>query len=215
MKSWNLALVISMVVHLSFLAGILPFFRGEDIFVDKKKSKDLEIIPQDIVENIEEDSPADFQEIKPPPYIDNFIKKIMVKDEKDFSLSKPQIIEKNMKEVVLSDKLLEISMDVFLNKELKENPVYMSYYQAIREKVRKNAEYYYNNRDKGEVFLNFTILSDGQLKDLHLKEESQSSQNLINSALQSVKAASPFPVFPEELKDYPYFQFDLLIEFGE
>lgn len=207
-KYWNIALILSIISHLSFFIGAGSFLRKKSMFVNK--GKDLEIIiPREIddIENSKENILSDWEEINTPvlPYIDDLT-----------ALPKPQIIDRSIKETVMpfSDKSMDVLMqDLSLSKELQENPAYMVYYQTVREKVRDSVYQCYNSNTKGDVFLSFIVLSDGKLKDVHLRRESGISNDLINNALKSVKDASPFPKFPKELKDYPYLQFNLAIYF--
>jgi len=93
------------------------------------------------------------------------------------------------------------------------NPSYISYYQIVREKIRRAAYQNYSRSETGEVYLSFIISSDGYLKDTRLSEErSSSSPYLRGIALRSVKDASPFPNFPKEL-DYPQLSFNIVISF--
>ena len=93
------------------------------------------------------------------------------------------------------------------------NPSYISYYQIVREKIKRAAYQNYTCRETGEITISFVISSDGILKDLRLLEErSSASEYLREIALRSVKDASPFPNFPKEL-DYPRLSFNLAITF--
>lgn len=93
------------------------------------------------------------------------------------------------------------------------NPSYISYYQIVREKIKRAAYQNYTGREVGEITISFIISNDGFLKDLRLAQErSSSSEYLREIALKSVKDASPFPNFPKEL-DYPELSFNLAITF--
>lgn len=94
-----------------------------------------------------------------------------------------------------------------------DNPSYISYYQIVREKIRRTAYQNYTRAEIGEVYLSFLILSDGSLSGVRLVEEKSSpSPYLKEAALRSVKEASPFPSFPKEL-DYPQLSFNVVISF--
>jgi TonB family protein len=93
------------------------------------------------------------------------------------------------------------------------NPTYISYYQIVREKIKRAAYQNYNRGETGEVFLSFIISKDGELKDVRVLEEKSSSQAYLQQiALRSIKNASPFPPFPKEL-DYPRLSFNVIISF--
>jgi TonB family protein len=93
------------------------------------------------------------------------------------------------------------------------NPSYISYYQVVREKIRRAAYQNYNRNETGEVYITFTISDAGYLKGVRLVEEkSRATPYLKNIALASVKNASPFPRFPKEL-DYFQLSFNVVISF--
>jgi len=99
-------------------------------------------------------------------------------------------------------------------KALKKIPAYANYYHLIRDKIRAKAFSYYDSSTTGEMYLTFTILSDGRLENLTVKEAgSLGSEFLRQIAIASIKDASPFPQFPDELKKYERLQFSVSISF--
>lgn len=93
------------------------------------------------------------------------------------------------------------------------NPSYISYYQIVREKIKRAAYQNYTRAEIGYVLISFLISADGSLKAEKLVEEKSSpSPYLKETALRSIKEASPFPGFPKEL-DYPQLSFNVLISF--
>jgi len=99
-------------------------------------------------------------------------------------------------------------------KALKKIPAYANYYHLIRDKIRAKAFSYYDSSTTGEMYLVFTVLSDGKLDSLAIKEaESLGSEFLRQIAISSIKDASPFPPFPDELKKYEHLQFSISISF--
>ena len=100
-----------------------------------------------------------------------------------------------------------------VNLEKINNPSYISYYQIVREKIRRAAYQNYTRSEVGDVYLSFLILAQGSLKTVRLVEEKSSpSPYLREIALRSIKEASPFPNFPKEL-DYPELSFNVVISF--
>jgi TonB family protein len=94
-----------------------------------------------------------------------------------------------------------------------KNPSYINYYQLVREKIRRAAYQNYTRTDIGEVYVSFIVSGDGSLKDMRLVEEKSSSNKYLKeTALRSVRSASPFPAFPKEL-DYPQLSFNIAISF--
>jgi outer membrane biosynthesis protein TonB len=107
---------------------------------------------------------------------------------------------------------LESVMD---NKEINRinSPSYISYYQIIREKIRRCAYQSYTRQDAGEIYLSFVISSNGELNNLKVVDERSVRNDYLRSiALQSVKEASPYPVFPKDL-EYPQLSFNVIISF--
>lgn len=84
-----------------------------------------------------------------------------------------------------------------------DNPSYISYYQIVREKIRRSAYQNYSRNETGEVYLSFVISRDGYIRGINLVESRTNAGNYLKGiASRSMKEASPFPNFPKEL-DYP------------
>jgi len=119
---------------------------------------------------------------------------------------KVEIAQQTAKAITLSDDTIA--------KDLKKIPAYANYYHLIRDKIRAKAFSYYDSSAGGEMYLVFTVSSDGKLISLGVKEgESLGSEFLRQIAIESIKDASPFPEFPEELKKYERLQFSISISF--
>jgi TonB family protein len=94
-----------------------------------------------------------------------------------------------------------------------DNPSYISYYQIVREKIRRSAYQNYTHNETGEVYLSFIISSDGLIRNARLVQEKSGANDYLKGiALKSVNDASPFPNFPKEL-DYPQLTFNIIISF--
>ena len=97
--------------------------------------------------------------------------------------------------------------------EKMNNPTYVSYYQFVREKIRRAAYQNYTRSETGEVYMAFVISSSGILKEVRLVEEKSSLKYYLReTALRSVRDASPFPEFPKDL-NYPQLSFNVIISF--
>jgi len=97
--------------------------------------------------------------------------------------------------------------------EKKRDGVYVGYYNMIREKIRLTLSKIYKPRfGEGEVYLEFTLRSNGTLVDLHILDDSTPSRNLKSAAHRALKRAAPFPSFPEELTE-PQINFNVAISF--
>ena len=95
--------------------------------------------------------------------------------------------------------------------EKMNNPTYLSYYQMIREKIKRAAYQNISHNETGEVFISFIVSDDGYLKQVRLIEDKSSPDlALREAALKSIKDASPFPNFHKEL-DYPQLSFNVVI----
>ncbi|MDP2831397.1 MAG: TonB C-terminal domain-containing protein [Candidatus Omnitrophota bacterium] len=94
-----------------------------------------------------------------------------------------------------------------------DNPSYISYYQIVREKIRRSAYQNYTHNEIGQAYVSFIISNDGYIKGVHLIEEKTTDNDYLkNVALSSIRDASPFPNFPKEL-DYPQLSFNIIISF--
>ena len=205
---WGFAFTISVLFHVAILVKMPTFikkdFQKETVLTKTKKPKEIKIVPQKI-EKIKNEAPIETAEIKPLPYVENIMSKLI--NGNYFSpLQKPQIFEKNVKEIIFSDL-------PHLDKELKNNPAYTNYYRLVREKIRVSAYNNYNRKVKGEVIIAFLVSRDGQLKDIELSSYSISSRVLKAIALKSVKQSAPFPAFPTELSKYSQLKFSISIQF--
>ena len=145
----------------------------------------------------------------PPPFIDK--EKIFKQDSENMmrksTFAKPAFIKPDIIAVKKKITLPPIDMDKI------NNPSYISYYQIVREKIRRAAYQNYTRTETGEVYLSFIISNDGYLKDVRLAEEKSSPGPYLKEiALRSIRDASPFPNFPKEL-DYPQLSFNVIISF--
>jgi TonB family protein len=145
----------------------------------------------------------------PPPFID---RESIFNQKQQPVLPKPSFA----KPVLIKPDIIAIKKKITLppiDLDKINNPSYISYYQIVREKIKRAAYQNYTRTEVGEVYLSFIISSDGYLNELQLKEEkSTASPYLKEIALHSIKDASPFPNFPQEL-DYPQLSFNVVISF--
>ena len=145
----------------------------------------------------------------PPPYIEreDVLKgsKVMLANPPDFA--KPTFARPDFMAIKKKITLPAIEMAKI------DNPGYISYYQIVREKIRRSAYQNYTRNETGEVYISFIISNDGLIKGVRLAEERSSANDYLKSiALRSVNDASPFPNFPKEL-DYPQLSFNIIISF--
>jgi len=98
--------------------------------------------------------------------------------------------------------------------ELVDDSAYMNYFQSLREEIRTIARRHCPGHFRNsEVFVAFTVTSNGRLKDARVIEErSTAVTRLRNIAIRAVREASPFPVFPDEIESAEL-DFQLAISF--
>ncbi len=145
----------------------------------------------------------------PPPYIEkeNFFKDVKDLSSESAEFSKPAFSSPDL--LILKKKITLPSIEM----AKIDNPSYISYYQTVREKIRRCAYQNYNRNETGEVYISFIISNDGYIKSVRLIDEKTTGNDYLkDTALRSVKDASPFPNFPKEL-DYPQLSFNIIISF--
>jgi len=221
-KTFQIAFLLSLLTHGAILSQNPNL--NLNIFSVNKVEKKIEVNyikrPQEIKElskiiKLKEESlfklPSRVTVAKaaPPPFIDT---EAIFRKEQDniaqkYTFVKPAFIKPDIIAVKKKITLPPIGTDKV------NNPSYISYYQIVREKIRRAAYQNYSRVEVGEVYLAFVISLDGSLKEVRLVEEKSSpSPYLRETALKSIKEASPFPNFPKEL-DYPQLSFNVVISF--
>jgi len=213
-KSFRFALLISIIIHgivflnpsaLKFLSAKLQEknieinylklqpIRSSKLEENQKKEIDLKHTHSDKI-----------KKLPPPPFVK---RDEIFKENIRTSLSRP-ILPKP--DIISIKKIIQLKP---VDMEKINNPIYINYYQTIREKIRRCAYQNYSRSDTGQVYLTFIVISDGNLGEVRINEEkTEANFYLKQVALKSIKDASPFPVFPKEL-DYPQLTFNVIISF--
>lgn len=210
-RVFQITFLVSLITHVIILSQNANL----NIFQTHKKEQNLEISYVRQTQKALGPSPVKIpskisaKKIAPPPFMDK--ETIFKKDTgavlPESTFIKPAFIRPDIIAVKKKITLPPINIDKI------NNPSYISYYQIVREKIRRAAYQNYTRSETGEVYLSFIISVDGYLKELRLLEEKPSpSPYLRDIALRSVKDASPFPKFPKEL-DYPQLSFNVVISF--
>jgi outer membrane biosynthesis protein TonB len=186
---------ISVLLHATAILGV-PGLRFKPMITDIKKIREVRLIKTPPPQRFVPSTP-------PPQYLPIDTQPNLAPQSAAARISlKPQIV----KPTTLSDEATA--------KALKKIPAYANYYHLIRDKIRTKAFSYYDSSTVGDMYLVFTVLSDGRLENLSVKEkESLGSEFLRQIAISSIKDASPFPPFPDELKKYEHLQFSVSISF--
>jgi TonB family protein len=154
-------------------------------------------------------SRMNLKKIAPPPFVSKEdvlrINREMKLDE--ISLPKPALTRPDITAMKKKITLPPIDVDKI------NNPSYISYYQIVREKIRRAAYQNYLSTETGEVYLSFIVGNDGSLREVQLVDSRSSPVEFLREIAQrSIHEAAPFPVFPREL-DYPQLSFNVVISF--
>lgn len=227
-KIFNFTILISIIFHVAVLTQTL------NLNTASLNKKEIDLKTDYVKEQLILKEKADPSGIKkqiplktalkiaghrknPPPFIDleSTFKISQDKMLKNPVLSKPVFIKPDINKPDIIAVRKKISLPAIpLDIQKINNQYYMTYYQTVREKIKRAAYQNYIHIDTGEVYMSFVISSDGSLKDAKIHEEkSQGSLYLKETALKSVSEASPFPPFPKEL-DYPQLTFNVIISFS-
>lgn len=220
-KVFQLTLLISLITH-----GVILFQNHHlNLFPTNKKENNLEI---SYIKNIKKETKEypkntilkkeprlklptkiTLEKRIPLPFIDkeDLFRKSNTNILPGSTFTKPAFIKPDIIAIKKKITLPPINIDKI------DNPSYISYYQIVREKIRRAAYQNYTHSEVGKVYLSFIISNDGYLKEIRLVEEkSSTSPYLREIALQSIKDASPYPTFPKEL-DYLQLSFNVVISF--
>ena len=211
-KTFQIALLVSIVVHSVFFLGLphMPFVPSkrslQSIKIAYYKIKEEPKVKK-TVEPIAKKLPdIKKEEISNPP------KKTAIK-KKQVAQKKPKRVAAH-KKVEAEEKRFEKVIEE--EKDDAKKATYISYYRSVREKIRQYADRNYPRRKRlarGEVFLSFVVTSSGELLLVKvIDERSARSPALRNIAINSVRDASPFPAFPKGMSQYQI-TFNVIISF--
>ncbi len=214
-KTFCTTLIISAIVHgalfyrMPFL-NLFPSFKA----VNKVEITYLKLKPQELVETKDEfhkrdiklkSEHKDYAKKLPPP---QFVKKeeLFTKEYQSL-LRKPQLARPDVIAIKKNIQLKPLEINKI------NNPIYINYYQVVREKIRRCAYQNYTRSETGQIYLTFVVLSNGTLSVAKIIDEKSTDNNYLKEvALKSIKDAAPFPAFPKEL-DYPHLSFNVIISF--
>lgn len=218
-KYFRIALLISVFTHGAVLSP-LPGFRFDR--PSRSELRQVEIIYYQIKEN-----PKPLQKIteavgqlKPTREVGNEAKAAVEapeegngafanKEESTQKLEEPKADAKvEVKEVkperleVAKVKVLDENIPEPKDLSREEKPIFLDYFQAIREKIRRSTSYppgARRNLIEGSTYLSFVLSNKGKLKEVTVKKSS-GNRLLDQSTIQSIRDACPFPPFPKALK---------------
>ena len=211
-KTLHLAVLVSILAHsvLFLSAPNIPFLPS------KRSLGKLNITYYKIKEIVKKEKVATNRE----PII-----RELPKITKEEILKPPKTAAKNLKEPqptprrttsAENTKEKTFAKVVEVEQDDAKNATYISYYKAVREKIRQRADKNYPKNRKlaeGEVFLSFVVASSGELLQVKVvNEKSSQSRFLRNIAINSIRDASPFPAFPKGMRSYQI-TFNVIISF--
>lgn len=211
-RTFRIALSVSLILHaamffkfprLNFLTVRHPADHVEITYIKEKPSPlNLESFSKKLPKGTFRQTFS--KKIEPPPYVE---KEQIFKKTQNIAIKKPDFVRP---EIIAMKKKIALPP---LNDEKINSPVYLNYYQIIREKIKQAAYRNYNRLVNGEVYLSFIVLRNGQLKELKINEERMPTHSYLKGvAEESILDASPFPEFPKDL-DYPELSFNVIISF--
>lgn len=212
-KTFQIALFISVFVHAAVL------YQLPQLEVNIHKSiKQLEVTYQQlktlpaeikVVDKKTAQYPPQYQDkiqvVKSSQNISSFMKDKFNLDNFKIFQSKPKVAKVDASQ---KKKTIKSTLDSKM-----DNPLYKTYYEQIRDKIKSQAYKNYTKYEEGEVYLSFVVSSAGELVDTKLfKEKSSQNDFLQDVAVKSVKQAAPFPKFPADL-NFPQLSFNVIISF--
>ena len=213
-KTFKFAVLVSILIHSVILFSLphMPFAPSrrslEKIKVVYYKLQEKPERKDKLISSKNEPRIEKLPEVK---------KEDMLKPAKPFSEEKKEGLA-DVKQVKAVEKAKEKRFEAIVNEEKDEyrKASYISYYRAVREKIKQLADAHYSknkNLREGEVFLSFIVASSGELLQLSVVEEKSIDDNRLRDiALRSIQDASPFPRFPEGMNQYQI-AFNVIIAF--
>jgi outer membrane biosynthesis protein TonB len=208
------AVVISIAVHLLIIGP----FNGLGLLEHQARQKPLVVdyvILKEAVKKIEETKALQAKAVETPRV--EIRKEAEIKKEAQAKVAKVKEAQpaakprEALKAQSAKDALKEASKKEARIKSTKE---YVSYYNLIREKIRRRLKENYRDYPKeGDVYLTFTLSTDGTLL-AHNIDAARSSpdETLQGLAALSLEEAAPFGRFPKALT-VPKMSFNVLISF--
>jgi len=215
------AIFVSFLVHMAFFVRFYVNRDGNNLFekmtdvkyrIEKTVSEKERVSPEVVIHKIEPDVRPDAQ------IIAGLVPKNISQEEKFFKDQASgmadmfKVYERQPERVKGLKVTKDVSMPV-LKSEKINSPAYVTYYQIVRDRIRERAYTNYTKLSVGEIYLTFIIKSDGTLGELQIIENRSTANEFLREVGQkSVREASPFPPFPEDL-NYPELTFNVAISF--
>ncbi len=213
-KVFPICVLLSLALHLLLLLNLpalkkQAFARPEpllEVYFYRHKEKPPKKIEPSRAFSKEDSNPAPQNKLKPPAREPNETEK------KPIPAAEVLLPGKKEAQPVTtdSDKVRVVHLD-----RLSDAVQFVDYYTVLRQRIRKAMVYHSGDSWRyveGVAKVSFSIDSRGRLKQVFLKTSS-GEPCLDRAALQGIKSASPFPPFPEGLKeDIIFLNVDLIFK---
>ncbi len=212
-KTLQLALLISILAHAVFFLGIpnMPFLPS------KRSLETLKITYYKIKEMPEKKVAARKRAEPIARKLPEIKKEDMLKPVKPAGRKRSNA-RTEARRIVPGKKAEEKKFETVIKEEADEakRATYISYYRAVRERIRQQADRNYPRRrglGQGEVFLSFVVASSGELLQVGVVNERSTSTTVLRKiAIDSIRDSSPFPPFPKGMSQYQI-TFNVIIAF--
>lgn len=198
---WTVAIIVSLGVHTCVFAlglpGVFPAIAQPKASKEVIATvKEVKIIPQKPAVSTTprgayRGEVTGKKQAYMPSYVENLQNKLIMKNDTRVELGKAPIASKHTSAIVIS---AFNSEDIAF---LKNNPGYMSYYNAISGRLSRIGRKFYTVKESGEVRLVFLISKKGEVLHAEATSESPALRDL---ALKIIHDASPFPAVPLEFQ---------------
>ncbi|MBN1871227.1 MAG: hypothetical protein JW800_01495 [Candidatus Omnitrophica bacterium] len=187
------ALVLSVLLHIALVA---PILRAQPAVCPKPRVDPITV---------------DYIRVREAPAKAVESPKVDILPKVELLPSPPKVAAKSDADKADKDASRELAIKQAAVKSTKD---YISYYQLIREKVRRGMKDSYRSYyGEGDVALVFVLASDGSLISSSVDgAASTPDQTLIDIAMQSLRQSVPFKPFPKALT-LPQMSFTLTVSF--
>jgi len=212
-KTFKIAVLVSVLIHSALFFSIpnLSFFPS------RKSLENLKITYYKIKQ---EPKPKTIARKKTEPVAEKLPE---IKKEEMLRPPKPakeevKKVERETRHIKPVEKKEEKKFEAVVKEEKDDarKATYISYYRAVREKIKRYADrnYLRNRRlGEGEVFLSFVVASSGELLQVKVVTGRSVDDPLLrNIGMNSIRDANPFPSFPKGMSQYQI-TFNVIIAF--
>ncbi len=197
-KRFTLGLLLSLNIHIALFLCFSPHFNALSF------SSPRIIYYQQTATKIAARKISKIKEKKGEKKIDNKKKEVSIDKIEVKKKQEPKKKRRVSRKKVLSERKKEkVAIEQKRQEKTLQERNLISYYQLISEQIKQKAVYpeqARRNLSEGLVYVAFTVLRGGHLKEIEIKISS-GNDYLDKAALRSVKGAAPFSPFPPHIKE--------------